>query len=223
MQLQQKYLDAIKNKDTLRLQMMLVTIIYGDEGFNTNRFVETFQAIKEVYPEIVVPHEGIIISDKTKWNEDYYNQSLAALRGNFSEERINHVMEIGRYLHGKPKVLSSQSNNIDKAKSIQKPYKQTTKPQRKMHVNDVSPKVGSLQSNNVDNAKSIQKDHRKTTTSQRNMHVNDVSPKKIIPAVLLTGAAVLGGVAMVKSSIPLAVGAIVVGGAGIYTLQEKNK
>lgn len=41
MKLKRKYLDAIDNQDTLRLQRMLVTIIYLDKGFNTNRFDST--------------------------------------------------------------------------------------------------------------------------------------------------------------------------------------
>ena len=60
MKLKGKYLDAIDNQDTLSLQRMLVTIIYLDKGFNTNRFDNTCQEIRKSYPQIICPHAGII-------------------------------------------------------------------------------------------------------------------------------------------------------------------
>lgn len=106
MKLKRKYLDAIDNQDTLRLQRMLVTIIYLDKGFNTNRFDSTWQEIRKSYPQIICPHAGIINLDKKQWDENYYYQALAELRGIFSQERINHVTEVGQYLYG-------QENNIN--------------------------------------------------------------------------------------------------------------
>lgn len=196
MNLAPKYLDAIENKDTLRLQMMLVTIIYSDEGFNTNRFISTLQAIKEVYPQIICPHAGIINLDKKQWDEDYYNQALAELRGNFSQERINHVMEVGRYLHGKEEKSMNkvQATNVKTATEMQQNYKK-----------------GHSQVTN---------ERRSSVKSVQN---SGVSGKKTLPKVAIVGAAAIGVGAVIKESLPLMVGAVVLGGIGIYTLRVNKK
>ena len=106
---------------------MLVRIIYSDPGFKTEDFEKTLKAIEANIkntncPEIIVPHEGNINLDKTKWDEDYYCQALAELRGNFSQERINHVKEVGEYLYPKEKDKNTGSspNNVNKANKRKK-------------------------------------------------------------------------------------------------------
>lgn len=197
MKLSKEYLEAIENQDTLELQIMLVMIIYSDEGFNTNQFIETFQAVKKIYPQIIVPHVGTINSDKLQWDEDYYNQSLAELRGNFSQERINHVMEVGRYLHGQEEknmntVLAT--NNVNIAIEMQQNYKKE-QPQ--------------IRNERLSSVKSVQS--------------SGVTRKKTLSKIALTGAVVIGVSAAVTKSIPLMLSAVVVGGAGIYTLSTAKK
>lgn len=197
MKLSKEYLDAIENQDTLELQIMLVMIIYSDEGFNTNQFIETFQAVKKIYPQIIVPHVGTINSDKLQWDEDYYNQSLAELRGNFSQERINHVMEVGRYLHGQEEKnmnTVSATNNVNRATEMQQNYKKE-QPQIR---NERRSSVKSVQSSGV-------------------------TRKKTLSKIALTSAVVIGVSAAVTKSIPLMLSAVVVGGAGIYTLSTAKK
>ena len=196
MNLAPKYLDAIANQDTLRLQMMLVTIIYSDEGFNTNRFLETIKAVKEAYPQIIVPHSGDLNVDKTQWNEAYYNKLLSELRDNFSQERINHVMEVGRYLYGKEEKSMNkvQATNVKTATEMQQNYKK-----------------GQSQVTN---------ERRSSVKSVQN---SGVSGKKTLPKVAIVGAAAMGVGAVIKESLPLMVGAVVLGGIGIYTLRVNKK
>ena len=197
MKLDREYIEAIKANDTLGLQMMLVMIIYSDEGFNTNRFIDTLQAIKKVYPQIIVPYSGKLNLNKAQWNEDYYNQSLAELRSNFSQERIDHVMEIGRYLHGQTGSVVQQPQvvtNVNVAKQMQNDYQK----QR--------PKTAQAKS-----------------SSEKLTAVRGEAEKKTLSTIAFAGATVIGVSGLIKESLPLMLGAVVLGGIGIYSLQPKKK
>lgn len=196
MKLDREYIEAIKANDTLGLQMMLVMIIYSDEGFNTNRFIDTLQAIKKIYPQVIAPYSGKINVNKAQWDEDYYNQSLAELRSNFSKERINHVMEIGRYLHGQKDSVVQPTQavtNVSVAKEMQKHYQK----QR--------PKTAQVKS-----------------SSDKLVAVRGESEKKTLSTIAFAGATIMGFSALIKESIPLMLGAVVLGGIGIYSLQSKK-
>lgn len=43
--------------------------------------------------------------DKSKWTKDYLGYLKSDLRNNFSEERFNHILDVGRKVRGKPTQL----------------------------------------------------------------------------------------------------------------------
>lgn len=43
--------------------------------------------------------------DTSKWTKDYLGALKSDLRNNFSEERFNHILDVGRQVRGKPQQL----------------------------------------------------------------------------------------------------------------------
>jgi len=50
-----------------------------------------------------------INQNKAEWNENYYGLQLVYFNSNFSKERVEHVLEVGKYLYSRPKVNQSIS------------------------------------------------------------------------------------------------------------------
>ena len=71
------------------------------------------------------------------------------------------------------------------------------------------------------------KGHSQVTNERRSsvksVQNSGVSGKKTLPKVAIVGAAAMGVGAVIKESLPLMVGAVVLGGIGIYTLRVNKK
>ncbi|WP_262174232.1 hypothetical protein [Saccharococcus sp. Marseille-Q5394] len=49
-------------------------------------------------------HDGRPFKEMAEWDEDYYGLLQAQLMMNFSKDRFNHTLEVGKKVHGKARV-----------------------------------------------------------------------------------------------------------------------
>lgn len=90
-------------------------IVYTEKNFS-----QLWQAHDEVnYP---------MKQDKSEWNDKYYNLQSLYCNDNFSKERINHLLEVGKHLYTKPKqtTVSNNQNEVKKNVSRNQTFNQSS-------------------------------------------------------------------------------------------------
>lgn len=98
MALTDAFIDAVSNNDTVLTKIMLKDIMLIDPSFKS--FDEMIAYAEKNMPELYDEHDSEEFSDSyDSWTEDYMNEQLTALVGNFSKERIRFLKSIIQYLY----------------------------------------------------------------------------------------------------------------------------
>lgn len=113
--------DAVKSKNQKDIRIGLLSYIkkcLGDteEIKNALNYVKS-SLNEEEYKSIWEEYDGIKLEDdKNKWNKYYFASVEVDLSDNFSKERFNHILEVGRYVYGTTKPCK-QDINISQIKT----------------------------------------------------------------------------------------------------------
>lgn len=109
MALPEAFYKAVNNGDILSVRIMMK---------NSLLFERTFAEFSEMEKEasklngLYDVHDGReLITDKSKWDDNYMNLLMVQVTKNFSHERLNHLKEVVRYLRppqDKPKEKPQQ-------------------------------------------------------------------------------------------------------------------
>lgn len=106
--------EAIKIRDISRIHSVFSVIAHEDPTFNTGKFKETLDYVKkQEIPFLIQPNAGPKFKEEDEWNEEYWFEVAADLQDNFSEERINHLDEVGKSVYGKARQKGKKTKNID--------------------------------------------------------------------------------------------------------------
>lgn len=96
MALPEAFYEAVNNGDILSVRIMMK---------NSLLFERTFVEFSEMEKEaskmngLYDVHDGReLITDKSKWDDNYMNLLMVQVTKNFSHERLNHLKEVVRYL-----------------------------------------------------------------------------------------------------------------------------
>lgn len=85
--------------------------------FNMLGIEEKILEEKRNYPNLFEEDNGIILkTDKSEWNEDYISFLLVKTRKNFSEKKINHLINVRNYVRDE----IEQNTNPCKVRSFKK-------------------------------------------------------------------------------------------------------
>jgi hypothetical protein len=98
---------AILSRDVTAIRIMMKDSMLVDPTFN--EFDKMNDEAKDVYGLYEQYDKGELNYDKTFWNDDYLNKLMVQVMGNFSQERVNHLKEVVRYL--RPIGSHPQSKN----------------------------------------------------------------------------------------------------------------
>ena len=107
--------DAVKNKSTKDIRRSLRSYIKKCLG-DTQEIMDAVNYVKkslskEEYDSIWEEYDGLNLEiDKSKWDKDYFALIQGDLRYNFSKERFDHTLEVGRYVYGTTKTIKSTVN-----------------------------------------------------------------------------------------------------------------
>jgi len=87
---------AISNGDIKSIRLMMKNSLLADPSFaEFNEMTRIAGNLSGLYDA----HDGRTLnSDKSAWNDDYMNNLMVQVVDNFSHERLNHLMEVVRYL-----------------------------------------------------------------------------------------------------------------------------
>ena len=119
MALTKAFYEAVNTGDILSVRIMMKNSLAFDLTFTQFSEMEKVAAKMNGLYDI---HDGReLITDKSKWNDNYMNILMAQVTKNFSHERLNHLKEVVRYLHP-PKEKTQQET--------QRTTRREDKPQR---------------------------------------------------------------------------------------------
>lgn len=118
----QEFRQAVQNKDTRMVRIMLKNSLVVDPTFaEFNQMNALAEAnIEALYDE----HDGEVLkSETTAWTKDYMDEQMVQVVYNFSKERINLLKSICKHLYGQ------RANQIEKERRISTTQIQISKKQ----------------------------------------------------------------------------------------------
>lgn len=86
MEISNDFINAIENRNDLRVKLILKnSIIIDPSGETFNKLLEfTINRI----PDLFDNHDGELFKDESNWTEDYFNEETVKIIDNFSKERV---------------------------------------------------------------------------------------------------------------------------------------
>lgn len=102
----QSFYDAVESSNIRRVRIMMKNSLLVDLTFE--QFHEMERIAKNM-EDLYDKHDGgkEFITDKSQWNDNYMNKLMVKVVNNFSHERLNHLMDVVKYL----RVDNSNSDN----------------------------------------------------------------------------------------------------------------
>ena len=112
MALPEAFYEAVNSGDILSVRIMMKNSLAFDLTFAQFSEMEKEAAKMNGLYDV---HDGQeLISDKTKWDDNYMYLLAAQVTTNFSHERLNHLKEVVRYLHPPKEKPQQETQRTDK-------------------------------------------------------------------------------------------------------------
>ena len=106
-------IDALKEKNIRNIRVALSTYITKDAGDEDGEISNAVKYAENNYSEdIWQVHDNREQESKDNWNTAYLGLLQSDLMHNFSQERFNHILEVGKFVYPKKsKTISKDHNN----------------------------------------------------------------------------------------------------------------
>lgn len=101
MALTKAFTDAVLSGDKLGTKIMIKDILIIDPSLRD--YNEMIKFAEENMPNLYDSHDGEMLKDSSaEWTEDYLNEQMVILIGNFSKERLELLKKMVQKLYYKP-------------------------------------------------------------------------------------------------------------------------
>lgn len=97
-----KFWQAINEKDMSRLKINTVSAIRNDPTFSRSETKQVLEILDEKIPEIFEDEIDLGYEErleKTEWTKDYFTKLTYWFQKNFAKSRIDHIKEVGQVVH----------------------------------------------------------------------------------------------------------------------------
>lgn len=128
-------LSAVEKRNITNIRSALKGNINEDMNFSKGVFNESLNYVFQhgiTKSELFDEHDGTVFDlNKDNWIREHFNNVMADLLFNFSEERINHIKQVGRHLYPpvvKPVPNTNLNTNVNKIQGTQTPSKKIIPP-----------------------------------------------------------------------------------------------
>lgn len=114
--------EEVKNKNIKGIRRSISSYIKKCLG-NTDEIRQAVNYIEKSltqseFDSIWEEYDGLKLDrDKNNWNKSYFASLQGDLRYNFSKERFEHILEVGRYVYGITKSVTQKAVNESKDKN----------------------------------------------------------------------------------------------------------
>jgi len=120
----------LRNKDIVRIRGALLNYFIEDRADEKKEIRKAIEYVEKNTDENLWQkndeNEYEIKKDPSQWNNEYYSLQLVYLGSNFSKERVEHVLKVGKHLYSNPEVSRSTASKQNEVK------KNTTQFQKKI-------------------------------------------------------------------------------------------
>jgi hypothetical protein len=98
-----EFVAVIQEGDIIRIRAMLKAFLTADPADSEERAQRHLLYARERIPELFEQHSAAIDmeSNQTKWSAEYRDLAAGALLANFSEDRFQHLVEVGKHVYPK--------------------------------------------------------------------------------------------------------------------------
>lgn len=167
--------SAIETKNISRIHSVFYTIAHEDPSFASGKYEETLRYVKNLNLNgLIEEHDGTDFAPQEEWNSDYWAAVASELQDNFSQERINHMIEVGKHVYGKKKPVTSESRKT----FVEIEYKEEKKESLEADTEKISKNTYS--NDNTANNSSEQR-----TKKKKNVSVDDIDMWLIVTGIIL--------------------------------------
>ena len=112
MALPEAFYEAVNNGDILSVRIMMSNSLLFDRTFAQFSEMEKEAARMNGLYDV---HDGReLISDRSKWDDNYMNRLMVQVTDNFSHERLAHLKEVVRYLRPPKEKPQQDTQRTDK-------------------------------------------------------------------------------------------------------------
>ena len=97
-----KFWQAINDKDMSRLKINTVSAIRNDPTFSRSETKQVLDILDEKIPEIFEDEIDLGYEErleKNEWNKDYFTKLTYWFQKNFAKSRLEHIKEVGQVVH----------------------------------------------------------------------------------------------------------------------------
>ena len=91
---------AIEEKNIRKIQSALGTYIMSEPTDRKREIANAVSRIEQLGIEIWEEHDGRALeTDQTKWDKHYFTELQSQLETNFSKQRFERTLQVGRYVY----------------------------------------------------------------------------------------------------------------------------
>lgn len=125
MALTNAFYEAVRSGNVRRVRIMMKNSLLIDPTFEEFHAMEKVAAsMAGLYDE----HDGKeLVDDRNSWNDEYMNRVMVKVLSNFSQERLDHLKEVVRYLRPVTETVSpkkEQTSHHNYSTTRQDPYEE---------------------------------------------------------------------------------------------------
>lgn len=118
-----EFLEAVEEKDTLMVRIMLKDSMVFDPTLCS--FDEMASIAEKSISDLYDIHNGeVFTSDISKWNKNHMDEQMVILLDNFSKERIQHLKNVCKHIYAERADQMEKERIVDKHKQTNSSQKQ---------------------------------------------------------------------------------------------------
>lgn len=112
--------NEIEKGVPIRIRAALLNYFMEDRADEKKQIRSAIAYTEKNFPQLWQVHDAVnypMKQNKSEWNDKYYNLQSLYCNDNFSKERINHLLEVGKHLYTKPNQATTSVNQSNVKKN----------------------------------------------------------------------------------------------------------
>lgn len=118
MTFEDEFKENVQERNIKNIRKNLIAVYLSCPSFGDGDFEKYLESVeRKLGKEIFDPYtrKFEMVSDKTKWNENYASHLGCAVEDEFSEELVNHLIQVGKYVYGNKNVEKNREQDLDRS------------------------------------------------------------------------------------------------------------
>jgi len=111
--------EGIENNNLRHIRSAISSYMVNDPSNSRGEIIPAVNYVEKEkgITDLWQPHDGRTFKPIEDWDEDYFGLLQAQLMNNFSKERFNHALKVGKKVYGRPSSSSRPKQSVE-AKTV---------------------------------------------------------------------------------------------------------